>query len=50
MDPRDTLKLVETEIVLWADAQVLTGNRIVSQVEVMTLPSIPGRWCFIDGS
>ena len=50
MDPRDTLKLAETESTLWAEAQVLNGNGIVSPVEVTTLPSIPGRWCFTDGS
>ena len=31
MDPRDTLKLAEIESILWAEAQVLNGNRIVSQ-------------------
>ena len=50
MEPMDTLKLAETESRLWADAQVLTETRIASQVEVTTLPSIPGRWCFTDGS
>ena len=43
MDPRDTFKLAETKSILWADAHVLTGNMIVSQVEVMTLPSISER-------
>ena len=50
MDPRDTLKLAETESTLWADAHVLTETRIGSHAEVTTLPSIPGRWCFTDGS
>ena len=43
MDPRDTLKLAETESTLWAEAHVLNGNMIVSSVEVTTTPSIPGR-------
>ncbi|XP_048605075.1 uncharacterized protein LOC125582426 [Brassica napus] len=50
MDPRDTLKLAETESTLWADAHGLTETRIGSHAEVTTLPSIPGRWCFTDGS
>ncbi|WZZ57222.1 hypothetical protein YC2023_057329 [Brassica napus] len=50
MDPRDTLKLAETESTLWADAHVLTETRIGSHAEVTTLPSIPRRWCFTDGS
>ena len=50
MDPRDTLKLAETESTFWAEAHVLNGNRIVSSVEVTTIPSIPGRQCFTDGS
>ena len=29
---------------------VILGIRLVSHVEVMSSPSIPGRWCFIDGS
>ena len=49
-DPRDTLKLAETESTLWAEAQVLKSDRIVPPVEVTTIPSIPGRWCFTDGS
>ena len=28
----------------------MNKQRIVSHVEVMSSPSIPGRWCFIDGS
>ena len=43
MDPRDTLKLGETESTLWAEEQVLNENRIVSSVEVSTIPSITGR-------
>ena len=43
MDPRDTLKLAETESTLWAETQVLKENRRVLPVEPTTLPSIPGR-------
>ena len=50
IDPRNTLRLAETESTLWAEAQVLNGDRIVPPVEVTTLTSIPGRWCFTDGS
>ena len=50
MDPREKLKLAETESTLWAEAQVLNENMIVSSVEVTTIPSITGRWCFTDGS
>ena len=50
IDPRDTLKLAETESTLWAEAQVLNDNRIVSPVEATTISSIPGRWSFTDGS
>ena len=49
MDPMDTLKLVETESTLWAEAQVLHDQKTAPQIN-MTLPSIPGRWCFTDGS
>ena len=50
MDPRDTLKLAETESTLWAEAHVPKENRRVLPIEPTTLPSIPGRWCFTDGS
>ena len=50
MDPRDTLKLAETESTFWAAAQVLNENMIVSSIEVTTIPFITGRWCFTDGS
>ena len=49
MDPMDTLKLAETESRLWAEAQVLHDQRTAPQIN-MTLPSVPGRWCFTDGS
>ena len=42
MDPMDTLKLVETESTLWAEAQVLQDQRMTPQIN-MLLPSIPRR-------
>ena len=50
IDPRETLKLVETESTLWAEAHVLNIQRTSHHVEVTNLPSIPWRWCFTDGS
>ena len=50
IDPMDTLRLSETKSTLWAEAQILDEQRIVSQVVVTSLPPIPGRWCFTDGS
>ncbi|KAL0753020.1 hypothetical protein Bca101_090688 [Brassica carinata] len=45
IDPMDTLTFPETESTLWAEAQ-----RTTPHIEAVTLPSIPGRWCFTDGS
>ena len=50
IDPRDTLKLAELESTLWAEAEVVRDQRVAHQVQDMTESSIPGRWCFIDGS
>ena len=52
MDPRDTLKLAEMESLLWAEAQnSQTQSTDRTQVPVpLAIPSIPGRWCFTDGS
>ena len=50
MDPMDTLKLVETESTLWVEAQVVNDERTPPPIIDMVLPSIRGRWCFIDGS
>ena len=50
IDPRDTLKLAETESILWAEAHIVSEQRTVSHVEVTSLPPIRGRWCFTDGS
>ena len=50
VDPLDTIKLAETESKLWAEAHILNGKKRTPQVEATTLPSILGRWCFMDGS
>ncbi|CDY52425.1 BnaC03g74510D [Brassica napus] len=50
IDPIETLKLVETESILWAEAQLLNINRATQPVEVRNLQSIPLRWCFTYGS
>ena len=50
IDPLDTLKLAETESTLWVEAQILKEQRTIPQLVDTTLPSIPGRWCFVDGS
>ena len=50
IDPRETLKLAETKSTLWANAHILNEQRTRPHVEITTLPSIPGRWCFTDGS
>ena len=49
-DHSDMLKLAETKSTLWAEVQILNKQRIVPHVEVTTLPSILGRWCFTYGS
>ena len=46
----DTLQLAETESTLWAEAQVLNEQRTEPRAVVTSLPTIPGRWCFTDGS
>ena len=43
IDPADTLKLVETESTLWAEAQVLNTQRGTQPVKVVTMPPILGR-------
>lgn len=50
IDPRDTLKLAETEPALWAEAQINHVHGSARLVVNATLPTIPGRWCFTDGS
>ena len=50
MDPRDTIKLVETESTQWAEAQIVKEQRAGPHAEGSALPLIQGRWCFTDGS
>ncbi|XP_018473796.1 uncharacterized protein LOC108845022 [Raphanus sativus] len=50
VEPMDTLKKAEVESRLWAEAQEISTQRISQQVEGRRLPTIPGRWCFTDGS
>ena len=50
MDPRDTLKVAETESTLWTEAQTVKEQRTGPHAEVPALPLIQGRWCFTDGS
>ena len=52
VDPRDTLKLAETEYILWAEAQTTaSGGRTQAQaMKEINLPIIPGRWCYTNGS
>ena len=52
MDPSDTLKLAETESLLWAEAQNSPIQGINhTQLHVPSVVStIPGRWRFTDGS
>ncbi|XP_018464994.2 uncharacterized protein LOC108836323 [Raphanus sativus] len=48
IDPMDTLNLAETESKLWKEAQIIPTP--VTGEHLLELPSIPGRWCFVDGS
>lgn len=52
IDPKDTLKLAETESLLWTDVHASIPQRVTQsrELEVTSLPSIPRRWCFTDGS
>ena len=52
IDQMDTLKLTETKSLLWAEAQVSLTQGLPqnTEVNVYTLPTIQGRWCFTDGS
>jgi len=50
VDPRDTLKLPELESTLWAEAHVTNNQRVANQVHERIVPTIPGKWCFIDCS
>ena len=50
IDPRETIKLAETESTLWAEAQVLKTKQLTQQGEVLYRQLRVSRWCFIDGS
>ena len=52
IDPRDSLRLAETESALWAEAQINHAQRTEQARSVVNerVPIIPGRWCFTDGS
>ncbi|KAF8097730.1 hypothetical protein N665_0282s0001 [Sinapis alba] len=52
MYPRDTFKLVEMEAATWHEAQNLLQQQILQNRETLltSLPSIKGRWCFMDVS
>lgn len=50
IDPRETLRLAETESTLWVEAQIPKRSRDDQQAEPSVLPSFPRRWCFTDGS
>ena len=48
VDPRDTLKLPELESTLWAEAHVTNNEMVANQVHERIVPTLPGKWCFID--
>ena len=50
VDPRDTLKLPELESTLWAETHVTNNQRVANQVHEKIVPTLPGKWCFIDCS
>ncbi|XP_048622681.1 uncharacterized protein LOC125591851 [Brassica napus] len=50
IDPRETIKLAETESTLWAEAQVLKTKQLTQQGEGLHRQLRVGRWCFINGS
>ena len=52
IDPRDTLKLAETESLLWTKAHVSLTQSVLQNIKVepTNLPIIRGRWRFMDGS
>ena len=50
IDPRETLKIAELESALWTEAHVTNNQTLVHQVQNRSIPAIPGRLCFIDGS
>lgn len=52
IDSTYTLKLAETESLLWAEAQALLTQMVTQSRELngTSLPSISGRFCFTNGS
>lgn len=52
IDPCETLRLAETESVLWTEAQITITQRTdqARTATNVTIPSIPCRWCFTDES
>ena len=36
--------------ILWAETHILNEQRSIPPIVATILPSIPGRWCFADGS
>ena len=50
VEPSETLRIAETESILLAEAQLLNAHRGTQPIEVRTVQSIQGRWCFTDGS
>ena len=50
IDPRETLKITELESALWAEAHVINSQIMVHQVHDKSIPAIPRRWFFTDGS
>ena len=50
IDPRDTLKIAELESKLWVEAQVLRNQRVAQDVQISSIQTNSGRWCFIDCS
>lgn len=48
IDLQDTFQLAETESTLWIKAQTYLTQRVTQtrEVELTTLPHIPGGWCF----
>ena len=50
IDPRDTLKLAETESILWDEVQEMKTKQAPQHMEVLNCQPMVGRWCFIDGS
>lgn len=52
MDPKDSLKLAETESLIWWEAQASITQRVTltRKLKVTVLPQIPERQCFTNES